>query len=677
MKEHPPTPGEPTKGGEEHFTRVQWRIMQLELPLLLLLFVCLLFWLTAALKDELHASNLEHAQQTAQAATSAVEASMKSQQALGIWERVDQRLSPGQGVRVHFINPQAEVSHSTDSAMQGHAYRLGDPPCASCHEGGSKTATAQTAFPKGPDGTRSSVYVAPLRNREECRSCHPNDGAKLGMVYVEHSFEGAERLIGRTRNGLIATVTVGYLLTLLISGFVTRRYIDLPVKRLLKGAREIGAGNLDSTVELPVKSELSVLADTFNQSTKQLRESIQQTERQRDDLKHLYFIAEQLGQSVEPDERRRLAVELVGNIFQCDSLLIAGHFHRESGVFDGTLTYRDGDSEIVEVVFHDTEGMPAISFCVPAIVDRWLEGELEEGHTVREGATVAYPLERRGRRLGLIMAPALKVDEYADGRATAANPLVVRAFLRHLAIALNLSQLRRVHQQQARLAAIGGIVAGLSHCLKNTLNGLRGGLYVVDRAMETGKTDRLERGWKVLRGSVRQIERLTLDMLFFSREHQPDLKLADPNQILQEIVDLLNQSAASQGVTVSAEFDKNVGKMRLDRMAIYRAVLNLASNAVDACSDSEDRGDSVVLRSLAISNALLIAVEDNGVGMDERTQKRMYEQFFSTKMGRGTGLGLPVVMKILEEQGGSLVVESALGEGTTFTIRLPKAVKES
>ncbi|MBW1879833.1 MAG: GHKL domain-containing protein, partial [Deltaproteobacteria bacterium] len=272
--------------------------------------------------------------------------------------------------------------------------------------------------------------------------------------------------------------------------------------------------------------------------------------------------------------------------------------------------------------------------------------------------------------------PARRRGEYSDGRATAANPRVVRAFLKHLAIGLELSELRREHVKQERLAAIGAIVAGLSHCLKNTLNGLRGGLYVVNRAMENNNAERLEQGWKVLTSSVREIERLSLDMLYFSREHQPKLDLADPNAVLSEVVDLLSASAANQGIEVRAELDPTIDKMPLDRLALYRAVLNLASNAVDACVDSEEGGDSIVVRSGATADEVLISVEDNGVGISERTQKRMFEQFFSTKLGRGTGLGLPVVKKILEEQGGSMEVESTVGVGTTFTIHLPRVPRE-
>jgi len=668
----------PLQAGKERFPRVQWRIMLRELPLLLVLCVCILMWLDQQQRAELDAYDTELARLSAAVTVSAVEKAMTTQPsepsdpAHRVWNQLAEHLALDESVSIQIVDAQGVVVHSTDPHTEHQDYCITDTACTLCHEGGSEEATTKSLYHEGADDTRVRLYAASLGNAEECHTCHASDGVKLGTIYVEHPLQRTERFISRTRNGLIAAVVLAYLVSLLITGLVTRRYIDRPLKYLLRGAREIGAGNLDSTVELPERSELSVLADAFNHSTRQLKESIQEIEYQRDDLRTLYYIADQLGQRVEPEERRRRAVELVGTIFESDCFLIAGHFHHESRMFDGTLTYLDEHSQIVEVPFGDPDDLPEISFYAPTIVDRWMAGDLDGHLMIRDGANVGYPLERRNRRLGLIIAPALPPSAFRDGRPTAANPRVVKAFAKHLALALDLSELRREYLQQGRLAAVGAVVAGLSHCLKNTLNGLRGGVYVVDRAMESNNPDRLEQGWKVLTSSVQQIERLSLDMLYFSRAHQPKLTLIDPNRILKEIVALLTRSSADQGVEVRADLDVDIGKVHLDRLSIYRVVLNLATNAVDACVESPDGGDLVVIRSRSTDDEVLISVEDNGVGMSEITRKRMYEQFFSTKLGRGTGLGLPVVKKILEEQGGALEVESTLGRGSTFTIRLPR-----
>jgi signal transduction histidine kinase len=365
------------------------------------------------------------------------------------------------------------------------------------------------------------------------------------------------------------------------------------------------------------------------------------------------------------------AVELASSIYQSDCILIAGHFHPESRVFHGTVTYRGTNRRIVERPFPDETVESAAHYYDTDLVDQWLSGELDGQTRVREGSTVAYPLERHGRRLGLILAPARKPEDSLDGRATAANPQVVQALHKHLAIALELAELQRERLHRERLAAIGATVAGLAHCLKNNLNGLKGGQYIVERALETNNTSRLGQGRKILKDGVLQIERLTQDMLLFAGEQAPDLKPVDPNEIVQDVIDLLHESASIQGVALSGELDEKMTPIPLDRHAVYRAVLNLATNAVDACSES-DTGDTVVLRTQARPDSMVITVEDNGVGIPEEQLRRVTERFFTTKGSRGTGLGLPVARKIVEDHGGLLEVESVVGEGTSFHLKIPR-----
>ena len=109
-----------------------------------------------------------------------------------------------------------------------------------------------------------------------------------------------------------------------------------------------------------------------------------------------------------------------------------------------------------------------------------------------------------------------------------------------------------------------------------------------------------------------------------------------------------------------------------DRDTIYRAILNLVTNAIDACTESES-GDSVVVRTRSETDRIVLTVEDNGIGMSEEIRSRLFRRFFSTKAGKGTGLGLPVVRKIVEEHGGNVEVESEPGHGSAFHLYLPRS----
>ena len=226
------------------------------------------------------------------------------------------------------------------------------------------------------------------------------------------------------------------------------------------------------------------------------------------------------------------------------------------------------------------------------------------------------------------------------------------------------------NEELQRLAAIGEIVAELVHYQKNLLNGLRGGLYLTNGAMTKGDSERLREGWHMLDNTFQRIERLTLDMLYYVKERVPRREPTDLNEVIQEAVDLMREAAASEDVELQVELDEGIGQQVLDRTAIYRAILNLVSNAVDACAESES-GNLVSLRSQHGADGIAVTVADNGIGMSDQVRSSLFLRFFSTKGGQGTGLGLPVVKKVVEEHGGSLEVESKPGQGSAFHLRLP------
>jgi signal transduction histidine kinase len=237
-----------------------------------------------------------------------------------------------------------------------------------------------------------------------------------------------------------------------------------------------------------------------------------------------------------------------------------------------------------------------------------------------------------------------------------------------------LSRLQRELLENERLAAIGQTVAGLSHTLKNVLNGLRAGQYVLDRAREKGDDEKLRKGLRVTKSSVRRVERLIFDMLYYTKERVPRREPVDPNDIIREVTDELREMAEARGVELRAEVDEGIGMMALDRTSIYRALVDLVTNALDACTESE-AGDSVILRSRATPGEVVLTVEDNGIGMSDEVLSNLYTRFFSTKAAGGTGLGLPVVKKIAEEHGGFIKVDSVPGEGSAFHIHLPRATE--
>jgi signal transduction histidine kinase len=243
------------------------------------------------------------------------------------------------------------------------------------------------------------------------------------------------------------------------------------------------------------------------------------------------------------------------------------------------------------------------------------------------------------------------------------------------ASAARLLRLEREVRENERLAEIGQTVASLSHVLKNVLNGLRAGQYVLDRALAKGDDEKLRKGLQVTRSSIRRVERLIFDMLYYAKERIPRREPVDPNEIMSEVAEELRSLAESLGIELRTELDDGIGAVNLDRTGIFRAIVDLVTNAIDACTESES-GDLVVLKSRGCADEIVLTVEDNGIGMSKEVMSKVYSRFFSTKAAGGTGLGLHVVKKITEEHGGTVEIDSVPGAGTAFHLHLPRLAED-
>ncbi|MCA1989736.1 MAG: PAS domain-containing protein, partial [Desulfarculus sp.] len=235
------------------------------------------------------------------------------------------------------------------------------------------------------------------------------------------------------------------------------------------------------------------------------------------------------------------------------------------------------------------------------------------------------------------------------------------------------NRLKRELIANERLAAIGQTVAGLAHCIKNILFGLKGGAYLIDTGLQRQESQRVEEGWQTVQACIGRISNLSLDMLSYSRDRVPHRQPTDPGQLVDSALTLVRQSADLGGVSLVTEIDPGP-PLPLDGEALTRVLLNLVNNALDACQEKDyPPGQAPLVRVEARREPgrLLLIVSDNGAGMGEDIRRQLFTRFFSTKDARGTGLGLAVSHKIVSEQGGEIKVESTPGQGSRFTVALP------
>jgi signal transduction histidine kinase len=224
--------------------------------------------------------------------------------------------------------------------------------------------------------------------------------------------------------------------------------------------------------------------------------------------------------------------------------------------------------------------------------------------------------------------------------------------------------------QAERLAAIGETTAALSHSIKNILQALRGGADVVEMGIKGNNMVQVSKGWRVAERNLQKIYNLTMNLLAYSRPREPRLEMINPRVLINECVELLAPSANEKGVMVVADVDRDTPAVPLDPDGMHQVIMNLLGNALDAVEPHKGL-IRVVGRYEGDTKSAVIEVIDNGVGIAPSMMKHMFELFHSTKGNRGTGLGLAVAKKIVDEHEGAITVRSTQGEGTSFTIRLP------
>jgi signal transduction histidine kinase len=229
--------------------------------------------------------------------------------------------------------------------------------------------------------------------------------------------------------------------------------------------------------------------------------------------------------------------------------------------------------------------------------------------------------------------------------------------------------------QAERLAAMGQTIATLSHHIKNIVQGLRGGGYLVNQGLKTNEMTVIKNGWRICERNHERIEAFVLDMLTMSKERKPNRESSDLRDILDEVVELANGRALEKSVALLWNRPSNFPSIMVDREAIHRAILNLIGNAVDACEGKPN--GTVRVDLMAKNDVARIEVHDNGAGIPASDLNRIFSMFESSKGGRGTGLGLPVSLKIAKEHGGTIEVQSEVGIGTVFGFLIPMRVAAS
>ncbi len=240
----------------------------------------------------------------------------------------------------------------------------------------------------------------------------------------------------------------------------------------------------------------------------------------------------------------------------------------------------------------------------------------------------------------------------------------------------DLSEIKRLQNEKLeaeRLAAVGQTVAGLAHGVKNLITALEGGMYMLNTGLTKGEVGRIQKGFDMLNRNIERISLFVNAFLGFSKGRQIKAALSNPCDIAREVVAMYASKANEHGITLQHVDTEHVAPAAIDYERMHECLTNLVGNAIDACIMSDrDHGLQVLVRTFEENDSVVFEVTDNGCGMDYEIKKKVFTNFFTTKGLGGTGLGLLMTKKIVQEHGGEIHYASEPGQGATFRIELPR-----
>ena len=239
----------------------------------------------------------------------------------------------------------------------------------------------------------------------------------------------------------------------------------------------------------------------------------------------------------------------------------------------------------------------------------------------------------------------------------------------------DLSELKKLENEKLeaeRLAAVGQTVAGLAHGVKNLTTALEGGMYMLSTGIEKGNLERIQKGMTMLDRNTRRISMFVKAFLSFAKGREIRAQLCDPTEIAKEVVEMYTPKADDLGIQLVLDLPDSIAKASIDYENMHECLTNLVGNAIDACQTGTNGGSKVIIRAFEKRDLIFYEVIDNGCGMDYEVKKKVFTTFFTTKGLGGTGLGLLMTKKIIQEHGGTIKLQSKPDKGTTFRICLPR-----
>lgn len=396
-------------------------------------------------------------------------------------------------------------------------------------------------------------------------------------------------------------------------GLFIAKELVVPVERLVKGAQAVGAGNLDTVINSSGHDEISVLVDSFNKMTKDLKEN-----------------RERLTEVTRGEEKRKIQLETI--------LANVGTGVISTDQFKVIQTFNRAASEIFKLTVEETVGKK---------VEDIFKKELPMGNS--------GPIEMTMTIAGETKFLASTITEIPSGFVVVVDDVT------HLV-------------KGQREMAWSEVARRIAHEIKNPLTPIKLSAQRLQRRFADlrGKEGSLlKECTETIIQHTDELKEMVNEFSNFARLPEISTQMNNLGEMLKETVTLYSQ--AHPKTQIIYQPDPSLKDFQFDRDQLKRVFINLLDNAMTVLKNTSDA--KVIIKSHYHAQLKMAVIEfkDNGEGMSEEVRSRVFEPYFSTK-SEGTGLGLAIVKRIISDHHGFIRVQSQIGEGTSFVIELPVVV---
>ncbi|HUV12123.1 MAG TPA: PAS domain S-box protein [Acidobacteriota bacterium] len=530
----------------------------------------------------------------------------------------------------------ASFGGSDDSTIAQESW-----PCKRCHIPGKENVQiadegSLDRMVEAADGKRALSVITLISVGETCggTECHApaaND-RPLGFLKSDYSIEKLDDLIVQHSYKTTIGVLIGVLLSMVAAWFAIQRLVVARIRVLTAGIKRVTHHDFDFRFSGGGNDEFAELASEFNEMTRQLSSSVTKLKRTREYLQGIVEDSADIIITVDPK----------------------GLIRKFNTGAERTLGYKREEviGKRIEMLFSD-----------PRERDVAIE-QLEGTDHVVNYETHFLTKDGRVRNVILTLSRLRRRDGTQVGTYGISKDITRE------------KRLQRQLLQSERMALLGQALTGIQHSVKNLLNVLKGGSYMVKTGLAKDDRELLNEGWEMVQEGITHMTEFSKSMLNFAKERKLDLSRVDLTELLKKIYSMSEARFREKGVSLILDEVDNVPPVLCDRELIHSVVMDLLSNSLDACSwkeYSENMNPQVRLSVRGAANEEYVSVEviDNGEGIPEEVRAKLFTPFFSTKKKKGTGMGLALTARVVSSHGGKIIVESEPGQGAAFRVLLP------